>query len=541
MDLILQDYSRSTTATSDVPQYDPKTVERYAKKLCLALKYSGQRWGRAKSTDRRPLFVGGREKRKAAPARLPGDVAPEYLEPQRKRERITGEVEDVAEEITELPFDLQFLIIIEALYPKDLLHLNQLAGRKETRSRSQFETMMYIRFRAYWLTFLRMKNVSTFFRDITLSPGVRERLYKRYMATPPEGLYERPDYASAVPESQFKEKVKIGPHVEMTNDDDRGQPTGLLRSDWYRDFLTTVLYNEWQRAISLSSARATQFYYWFSKPAGDYSAYRPEFLNYWGIHNQEELEQFRAIVWNPPDTAEFHFSKKIFPLTWDIDEHRIFGRHSGSISKKKITDLLWYQTFDQQNIKENYVNPEYQGTVIPTVAGLVNLFSKSRIELFRLLQFETDIDIGIMQAYGPGRNELGILIQSSAVSIHRYHKSTEFSDYKQYERLLGAVIVDPPYTMAFTNDYQFASAHSKLAFTPWHIENPVVFLDHIDPYRTSGLGGTLKAMKQSGLNPTAQFKLWRSEFWQVEYKVDYFYPRSLVDIFSGEKTVTLPE
>lgn len=518
MDSILKDYSSNSRTDPNTARFDQKTIERYAARLSRAFQRSERRGGKWKLRNvGKPLPVGGKEKRKAAPQRLPGDIAPEYLDPQRKRERIVGEeeeeeAEEVAEEIAELPLDLQELIIIEALYPQKMIHLNQLArGGKETRSRSQFEGVMYVAFRAYWLTFLRMKDVSSFFRILTLSPRFRKKLYKRYMATPPEGLYEQPDFDSVVPVSEFDEKVKIAPHFEIANDE--GQSIGLLKPDWYRNFLTTVLYNEWQRAISLSSARAIQFYYWVSQPLADYNNYRPEFLNYWGVRNQEELRKFReSVVGTPPsETVEFRFSKELFPLTWDIDEYRMFGRATGSIVHRPGIQSMPYQSIDQQNMAFEYRWPEGQTTVVPTVWGLVNVFSKSRIELFRVLLFRNGVDISQMNTDGPRPLDTDIIYNSAHVDLQPRGTISHFADYGEYLRLLGALIVDSPYDMSISD--RVGSSPSRLAFTPWRDPEPNLLANHIDPKRTSGLGGTLKAMRKTRLRPWVYFRLWSN--WAV--------------------------
>lgn len=415
-----------------------------------------------------PLSI-GMMKRKSPPQRQS-----EY-EPEPK------ELRETLETFQLLPDEVVVDIMAEALFPHDLLHLNQIAAHgKETRTRLEFERFMVAKVDFYSSMYKDISSVSPQFYRIAHANYVRRLLYAEYMATPPEGLYENPDPTSAISKGDFARKVKLADYPLVS--DHRG---GLiLTARWYRDFLITVAYNEWQRAISLSSTRALQLFVWSTHPESTYGNTTDTFRRYWGMNSEDDYEtkiwQWRVAM--DGTGGQQMFFAEDFPLTWDLDTFRIFDRAARDlpVNQRKIR----FQSLNQPVLRDMFrlrrprplsvLPPAFQWPliarfVVPRSATLAWMFGYGHIELVRLLQFENIYDF---ERYSPPSFDdgddvpLGLRQDSST-----YIRLSAFRILGEEESINhGALVVDPPYNLSTAAKLPDRVYYAPGGFRPWRTE-----------------------------------------------------------------------
>lgn len=330
-------------------------VAEYAARLREAL---GLPSGQGGAEGRFPLPSGGKTRGRRAP---PG-------EPPQKRLRA------VFADWERLPDELLVLVLRDALFPDALLHVNQLAegtGR-EKRSRREFEADLVAGFKMYARAYTDLARVSARVRSLVMAPSMRTMLYAKWFATPAEGLFEEPDPRTAVAPEDFRSRVALAPYPTLETA--VGEP--LLRATWYPDFLTTLIYNEWQRAISLSTARAVQFLFWVLHDQ-EYDAVWSDFIEYWrlttkSVFTRRKNEFFRHLQ-NAVRRNFGPFRAKDFPLTSDIASAMMF-----SLGPARRVRELRYQSFHQATLGEMYTDPRKLRHVVPADPSLLNIFTGGR-------------------------------------------------------------------------------------------------------------------------------------------------------------------
>jgi len=337
------------------------------------------------SWARIPKSRGGGQKRGLSPKKKAQEAG-------RRSKRIRGMDPDdeilppaLFAELDTLPDEIIFHILGEAIFPHGLLHLNQLEGRKEERSRLIFELRLSTTFGEYLRAFTEISTVSSRFLGILQTTSMRTELYRKYMATPPEGLYEQPDVDNAIHPNEFRGRVKLSPHWSESEDN------RSLDSQWYGDFLTTVVYNEWQRALSLSTARAVQLFYWAHRKTLKSETWS-DFLDYWEIRSANEQARVKRALTITPSTGNLTpnhtvFAKKDFPLTWELDSFLLFGTRVPPLSR--YLHRMLYQSFSKRTVAFPYENDmsDFNHGSTPVTIDLSRIFDWGQIELVRILRF----------------------------------------------------------------------------------------------------------------------------------------------------------
>lgn len=366
-------------------------------------------------------------------------------------------------------------VIVEILFPKSLLHLDQF-GERESRSRLDFEEALVTAMENHWITYNHLKNrTSKYIHRILQHPDVRTRLYMKYMATPPEGLYERVDPACAIPPGDFADMVRLANYPRALNR--RGRTTKQLVKFWYGDYLATVAYNEWQRAISLSTARAIQLFFWLYRPSAALDT-PADFLEYWGFQDLREGQRRSLALEMYFDSQRLRFKPKGFPLTYDTDTYLLFGTHLGSV-RGDVEEAFRYQSIIQPRIERMQENPTTQLHILPESGALSRVFQENQIEIVRALRFRNTpvlerIEGGMLRNLDPHIEEAGL------VDI-RLAPPLRIGSPKNY----GALVVGRPYDLAV--GFEPGSYYPGGGFVPWAAEVISLDLGNIGVDRITGM------------------------------------------------------
>lgn len=432
--------------------------------------------------NRAPLIVGakGEGKRKA-----PKQATPK-TQPDPKRLQLAN--------ILIFPDEILVEIVVETLFPYGLLHMHQLRGRKETRSRIAFENALAREVEAHHQAYRGLEMLSRRFRTIQRDPRLRTTLYKKYMATPPEGLYEKPDPHSVVAPEDFADKVRLAPAAIRIVD-------GSLSPAWYRAFLTTVAYNEWQRAISLSTARAIQFLFWVHRTT-PFDQTWSDFLAYWGVRSTRQQTTMKNLYATGSRATLVlggaGFLERDFPLTFDTDNYLLFTKNAPWMESSESDDPedLEYQSIRQPAIALMQRSPSEQLNIVPRSSDLGRIFARGKIDLVRLLQFRNTPGLVVLrmmpQWQGPGANPFA-LHPYEGVTIHL--RPGEPLD-------TAALVVDPPYDMA--TDEEHPREHSLGGgFVPW-ASDVNLNLGGFPVDRITGMHEAVRRMRSGRARPDGQ-------------------------------------
>lgn len=502
MDLIVKPRKQlenvSPTTTTTTTTYDEVTIRMYAVRVREALDYhlASEKTSDSPIGDR-PLFVGMLKRRSPPPPPPPSSPEGSEYGPgkQKRLKRSLAFLDMITDDMVVQK------ILVEVLFPDGMLHLNQIAenpGGRENRSRFDFETALVEAMNTYIIRQNELQYISRRFFNIIQDRHTRRMLYMKYMATPPEGLFEKPDPVSAIPEEDFNAKVKLAPYPVIT--DEKGNETGRMVYLWYEDFLTTVAYNEWQRALSLSTARAIQLYFWVHRRTKISETWM-DFLDYWNIHNATQQRNHkrtrqRHLTRNRPD-----FSRARFPLTYDIDRLHLIG--SG---RPYDVSWLYYQTFRATEMKpriEGY-NQQAPSGIIPESPKLKETFANGHIELVRILQFRNTPDLSqLPQHVRPPKS--AVLQMQSTVVIRIDPVLLRRRPFPGR----GAAVIQPAYDLS-TDEEEKGGAHPRIynpggGFVPWSSD---IYMDlfNFPNSRITGLEKALGEMNTKGWLPSMNVK-----------------------------------
>lgn len=418
------------------------------------------------------------------------------VEGQEVRPAQRARVEEVIAGWEHLPTEILEAIYMETLFPHTLLHMNQFAGRKETRGRWEFEARLVTEIQKHHEAYASLASVfGRVYYTILNAPRMRTALYKKWMATPPEGLYELPDPGSAVPPHEFAARVRLADYPLVG--ESGGETAGLLRNTWYRDFLTTVAYNEWQRALSLSSARASQLLFWlYQQQEIQYSDIPRKFARYWGLEDDRAMQVFQQSRVNPrgmdipnlsPRTPEF--LEEDFPLTFDIDTFRMFRVKLPTIPKPP--HAFFYQSFNQVHLRAQYMNSRSQWWVVPQSRELVSAFFNNKIELVRMVRFKNVQNPDIIRDRPEWYNSGSIFSPPSAVSV-----TVDAVQRHGFPANQTALMVEYPYDLAITtSSAQPQTPTPRHSFMPW-AGNQTINLTNIGLNRITGMDQAYRDIKR---------------------------------------------
>lgn len=437
---------------------------------------------------------------------LPIGMDPEPTEGRgRKREGLFGNgdeqsaaatkrVKVLAETWSKLPTEMVFAIMEYMLYPSDLIHLNQLRGQRERRDRAHFEFYMAKKAEEYLRLYSAISKTAQRFRSIVGSTVFRTRMFKAYMATPPEGLYEGPDEKNVVHPDEFAEKVKLSAAPLS----DIGPEGEILKKKWYFDFIATVTYNEWQRALSMSTARAFQLFFWLHRQESPQIQYQEAFLKYWGIEDPDERERFRelqTLYLKDPRNSNPLLSAEQFPLTWDVDSYRLFGRVVGKLAHPTRGRLLAY-TLNYQSVDTLALGRgQSSHNVKPFVPLLVALWSQYNIDVIRMIQFRNTLmtdqrntgPFGTSPDHFPHANATGF------VRIYVNHRPQPWNR-PSYSPRLAALVVDQPHDVAISDE---AGVYGERgSFVPWSQTWIAAHFVGVSPHKTFNLMDSLYEMRR---------------------------------------------
>ena len=298
------------------------------------------------------------------------------------------------------------------LFPRELLHLYQLGGRKETRSRAEFEEDLVRHYRTYLARFMNLQRLyGERYRDTLLAPSFRLLLYRQWLAIPPEGLYEKPHPRNALDAAAFR-------RLNLRNPPGR-QDSGHLKPNWYRNFLGTVLYNERNRALSLSTARAVQLFFLVRLKNLRRSEIRADCRAYWGITSNEALKALKSRHADRGRgglrSSRPKFMPDEFPLTYDIDNFRILGQTPEHLRDHPL--LMGYQSFDQEAMATDVMLRGTRYNVTPHDTGVLSILGSAHIELVRLLAFSGAPRIPMVVSENSGE-QMSHFLQSRARSVY---------------------------------------------------------------------------------------------------------------------------
>lgn len=460
-------------------------ITAYAAQLRAALGLDGGSSSTLHHSEGRLQFVG--VKRRAEKQTVEGQ---EVRPAQRAR------AEEVIAGWEHLPTEILEAIYMETLFPHTLLHMNQFAGRKETRIRWEFEEHLAMEMQNHHEAYASLASVfGRAYYAIVNTPRMRTALYTKWMATPPEGLYELPDPGSAVPPHEFSARVKLADYPLVG--ESGGETAGLLRNTWYRDFLTTVAYNEWQRALSLSSARASQLLFWLHQQQEiQYSDIPRKFARYWGLEDDRAMQVFQQSRVNPrgmdirnlsPTNPQFW--KDDFPLTFDIDTFRMFRVKLPTIPNPPYA--LMYQSFNQIQLRAMHMNPRDQWSVVPQSRELVSAFFQNQIELVRMVRFKNVQKLSRIYDRAEWNRGGGFPRPPTTAFINMVSRQRPGSPANQ-----AALMVDSPYDLAITtSSAQPQTPTPRHSFMPW-AGGQTISLTNIGLNRITGMDQAYKDIKK---------------------------------------------
>lgn len=323
-------------------------------------------------------------------------------EPPRKRTR-----RPLPNTMAQLPLEIVRMIFVETLFPHGMLHLNQIRATRgrEVRSRASFEADLVAQFRLHREAYNALWGVFPEYRPLLGEPGFRRLFYRKWLAMPVEGLYQRPDPSQMLSGADLRA-------IQIPAYPDTDDTTGLLSKWWYTDFLATVMYNEWRRAVSMTIARGVQF--WFVKSSGEgMEATSEAFRDYWGTkfpHLQRRFpvgQVHRELGY----TKEFSLAREevaFYALEQDLEYQRGHVKNDPLNYGMRVLNPQWlgYQNFEQ--LDAAYVKPlEGRDTTpynrdkpneeqIPfSVEAMWRIMRHRRIEIVRMLRFSNTLQSGV--------------------------------------------------------------------------------------------------------------------------------------------------